>query len=140
MNVYMEHINLHVVNVDALAGFIQTAFPGFRVRHDSGAADPQRWLHVGDNTTYLAIYQATSPAAQPWQPYSGRPGLNHIGFVVDDVASLRQRMLDAGYQETTVPNEHPARKRVYFNDPDGNDWEFIEYATADMSLRNDYSL
>ena len=35
---------------------------------------------------------------------------------------------------------HPHRKRVYFYDPDGNDWEFVEYFTADMALRNDYDL
>lgn len=140
MNVYMEHANIHVVDVDGLVDFIQTAFPSFEVRHDSGVGDTQRWVHLGDGTTYLAIYRATTPAAEQWRPYSGKPGLNHIGFVVDDIEDLRRRLLDGGYRETTVPNAHPARKRIYFSDSEGNDWEFIEYMTDDPSRRNDYSL
>ena len=140
MNIYMEHANIHVGDVDGLVDFLQKAFPSFKVRHDSGRDDVQRWVHLGDDNTYLSIYRATASALEPWTPYSGRPGLNHIGFVVDDVDTLRRRLLDAGYRETTVPNEHPARKRVYFNDPEGNDWEFVEYTTDDPSRRNDYSL
>jgi hypothetical protein len=39
-----------------------------------------------------------------------------------------------------VPNAHPWRKRMYFIDADGNDWEFVEYLSADPARRNDYSL
>jgi len=37
-------------------------------------------------------------------------------------------------------NNHPHRKRVYFHDADGNDWEFVQYFTADVAKRNDYDL
>lgn len=40
----------------------------------------------------------------------------------------------------TPPNNHPHRKRVYFYDADGNDWEFVQYFTADIAKRNDYDL
>ena len=139
MNVYMEHANIHVTDVDAVTDFITTAFPSFKIRHDSGTEDPERWVHLGDDTTYLAIYRATAASAEKWRPYSGKPGLNHIGFVVSDVEALRGRLLDAGYEETTIPNDHPARKRIYFNDPEGNDWEFVEYMTEDPFQRNDYA-
>ena len=33
---------------------------------------------------------------------------------------------------------HAARRRMYFYDPDGNDWEFIEYQSDDPARRNDY--
>ena len=51
-----------------------------------------------------------------------------VGFPAQD-ASLpnRERMRGAGYNDSTYPNNHPYRKRVYFYDPDGNDWEFVEY-------------
>jgi hypothetical protein len=29
---------------------------------------------------------------------------------------------------------------VYFHDPDGNEWEFVEYRTTDPVLRHDYAL
>ena len=73
-------------------------------------------------------------------PYAGRPGLNHLGFEVPDVVALRARLLAAGYRETTVPNAHPHRSRVYFADAEGNDWEFVEYHSRVPSERNDYAL
>lgn len=30
--------------------------------------------------------------------------------------ALRSRMLSAGYRDSTVPNQHPHRKRIYFYD------------------------
>ena len=44
----------------------------------------------------------------------------------------------AGYKESTPPNTHPHRKRVYFYDPEGNDWEFVQYFSDDPAERNDY--
>ena len=32
----------------------------------------------------------------------------------------------------------PYRKRVYFTDPEGNDWEFVQYSSDDPAERNDY--
>ena len=42
--------------------------------------------------------------------------------------------------DSTVPNEHPQRQRVYFYDSEGNDWEFVEYASDDPAERNDYEI
>lgn len=44
-----------------------------------------------------------------------------------------------GMSPNLVAAKHPARKRVYFYDPEGNDWEFVQYFTTDPSERNDYS-
>ena len=73
-------------------------------------------------------------------PYEGLPGVNHLAYEVDDVAALHGRLASAGYQESTVVNVHPDRKRVYFLDPDGNDWEFIQYLTNDPTERHDYTI
>lgn len=72
---------------------------------------------------------------------SGKPPAlpRPLGFEVDDADALRERMLAAGYQESMPANNHPARKRVYFYGPDGNDWEFVEYLTDDLAKRHDYS-
>ena len=67
-------------------------------------------------------------------------GLNFCGAQVDDVEALRHRMQSAGYRESTPPNAHPHRKRLYFYDPEGNDWEFIQYLSQDPAERNDYKL
>lgn len=96
-------------------------------------------MHIGTEDTYVALSQASLEPKQQWRPYSGVPGVNHLGCEVDDVEALRARLRSAGYKDSTVPNSHPYRKRVYFYDPDGNDWEFVQYLSDDPAKRNDYS-
>jgi len=139
MTARLEHANLCVRDIDAAVRFLQTAFPEFRVRADRTDADGGRWLHIGTDEHYLALTQATEPAARTFEPYSGVPGVNHLGYEVDDAAGLQARMLAAGYEESTVLNNHPHRRRVYFLDPDGNDWEFVQYLSSDPAERNDYT-
>ena len=136
----LEHANLHVADVDATLRFVRTAFPEFRVRGEGRSDSGARWVHLGTDASYLALYQASQPPAERWVPYAGKPGLNHLGFEVDDAEAVRARLAAAGYTESTVPNAHPHRRRVYFYDPDGNDWEFVQYLSRDPALRNDYTL
>jgi catechol 2,3-dioxygenase-like lactoylglutathione lyase family enzyme len=140
MNVRMEHANLCVRDIDATIRFLQSAFPEFRVRADRPGMNGDRWVHIGTDDTYIALTGATDDLESQWEPYAGRPGMNHLGYEVDDADALRARMLAAGYQESTVPNKHRHRRRVYFLDPDGNDWEFVQYFSSDASERNDYEL
>jgi catechol 2,3-dioxygenase-like lactoylglutathione lyase family enzyme len=123
-----------------MARVVRTAFPEFEVRGEGKTLLGARWLHVGTDQTYLALQGSLQEAAEAWVPYSQKPGTNHLGYEVSDVEALRQRMLSAGYAESTVPNEHPHRRRVYFHDSEGNDWEFVEYASDDPAERNDYAL
>jgi len=53
---------------------------------------------------------------------------------------MRDRLRTAGYQDSTVPNAHPHRTRIYFYYPDGNDWEFVQYFSQDPADRNDYEM
>ena len=140
MRVRLEHANVAVRDVDGMVRFVQTAFPEFRVRREGKTWQGWRWVHVGTDDTYVAVNEAPLAPAEDWQPYAGKPGLNHLGYEVDDVEKVRERLMTAGYRETTVPNRHPHRKRVYFHDLEGNDWEFIEYGTDVPALRNDYDL
>jgi catechol 2,3-dioxygenase-like lactoylglutathione lyase family enzyme len=70
----------------------------------------------------------------------GLPGVNHLAYEVDDVEGLCQRMKTAGYRESTPLNAHRHRKRRYFYDSEGNDWEFVQYLSQDPAERNDYEL
>ncbi len=139
MTVRMEHAHLVVRDIDATARFLQTAFPEFEIRRE-GSSDNIRWMHIGIHDTYLALNEALAESAEKWIPYEGRPGVNHLGYEVDDADALRERMRAAGYKDSTVPNNHPYRKRVYFYDPDGNDWEFVQYLSDDPAKRNDYDI
>ena len=88
----------------------------------------------------LGFQFVSAEAAEAWVPYGGKPGLNHLGFEVEDVVGLRERLREAGYRESTVPNDHPHRTRVYFRDAEGNDWEFVQYLSDAPAERNDYAL
>ena len=140
MTVRLEHANLIVRDVDATNRFLRAAFPEFSVRFDGKDANGRRWVHIGTDDTYIALTQSTVEPERRWTPYAGIPGVNHLAYEVDDVTALRERLQSAGYKDSTVLNTHPSRQRVYFYDPDGNDWEFIQYLSDDPAKRNDYIL
>lgn len=138
--VRLEHANLCVRDIESMIRFLQTAFPEFRVRGEGISNDGTRWVHVGTDETYIALGQSRVQPAQDWRPYEGMPGVNHLAYEVDDVEGLRRRMMAAGYRDSTPPNAHPHRSRLYFYDPEGNDWEFVQYFSKNAEERNDYKL
>lgn len=140
MPVRLEHANLLVRDIEATIRFLQAAFPEFQIRFDGSDPNGRRWVHVGTDETYVALTQSTLEPKERWTPYSGIPGVNHLAYEVDDINALRDRLKVAGYEDSTVPNSHPYRKRLYFHDPDGNDWEFIQYLSNDPAKRHNYTL
>ena len=127
----LEHANLMVRSIGEAIRFLTTAFPEFRVR-GAGVANGRHWTHVGTDDTYIALNETSE---------STTPGgvLNHLGYVVEDVDALADRMKAAGYREGSIAPPHPHRKRRYFYDADDIEWEFVEYLSNDPTLRNDYS-
>ena len=139
MTFRMEHANVSVRHIDESVRFLMAAFPEFEVRRE-GLKNGHRWMHIGTDDTYIALNETTQSRDENQEPYNGKPGVNHLGYEVDDVEALRDRLTAAGFKDSTYPNSHPHRKRVYFYDADGNDWEFVQYFTNDVALRNDYEL
>lgn len=139
MTIRLEHANMVVRNIDDTVRFLTAALPEFRIRRE-GLNEGRRWMHIGTDDTYIALNESSEEPAEKWVPYDGKPGINHLGYEVDDVEALRDRLVAAGFEDTTYPNNHPHRKRVYFHDADGNDWEFVQYFSDDPAERNDYEL
>ena len=140
MSFRLEHVNFSVADLEGMIGFITTAFPDFCLRGEGVREAGDHWVHLGDDDTYIALFEATSGPGPSRELYAGQPGINHIGYEVDDVEALRARLAEAGYRESTFPNSHPHRKRIYFLDPEGNEWEFVQYHSGDPAERNDYDL
>ena len=140
MSLRLDHANLAVRDLDEAIRFLQTAFPEFQVRAEGRTWQGARWVHLGTQELYLALSEAPVAPAEAWKPYTGKPGLNHLGFEVDDAEAVRARLAAAGYEDSTVPNAHPYRRRVYFHDREGNDWEFVQYLSDEPAKRNDYAL
>lgn len=136
---YLEHANISVSDLDEAVRFFTAAFPEFRIRGRGRAETPgneRDWLHFGDETSYLAIEEATNGSSNH-RTYRN-PGINHIGFVVDDLEATAARLKNAGFAENMRDDSHPSRKRIYYYDGDGNEYEFVEYTTADPEERNQY--
>ena len=131
MPTLLEHANLMVGSIEESVRFLTTAFPEFKIR-GSGVFQDRPWSHVGTNDIYIAINEVGDQRAEA-------SSLNHIGFAVDDVDALAERLLAAGYREGMVVPEHPYRKRRYFHDADDLEWEFVEYLTDDPAKRHEYS-
>ena len=140
MTTKLEHANLCVDDIDGMIKFLQTALPDFIIRHDETGIDGDRWVHIGNDTTYIALNNSTQKESSDWTPYSGKSGVNHLGYMVDNAEQVRSRLLAADYIESTIENNHPFRKRVYFYDHEGRDWEFVEYLSENLEERNDYTL
>jgi hypothetical protein len=66
-------------------------------------------------------------------------GINHVGFVVEDLAVITQRLLALGYRKNDMGVENEGRHSEYFVDDSGIEWELVEYKSDDPSVRNDYN-
>lgn len=140
----LEHANIVVTAIDPIVKFLTAAFPGWRIRGEGDApfaGMARRWVHVGDDEDYLALteyYVDANRKGEQRNLKSQNPGLAHLGFVVPSVDELVARLDASGYQPSVWGAEHPARRRVYYIDAEGLEYEFVEYLTDDMSKRNSY--
>ena len=134
----LEHANLSVTDVEATTRFITTALPEVRIRGEGHDSAGRPWRHVGNEHFYVALQEVGAGAFRA--PYGDTAGLNHLGWEVEDTEAVEARLRDAGFEPNLHIDDHPARRRVYFHDPDGNDWEFVQYLTEDLAARNSYEL
>jgi len=129
----LEHIHLSVASINVTERFLKLAIPQYSPR--GGGVDELygKWLHIGTATNYIALTEVKG--AKPIK------NLRHIGLVVDDIDALIGRLQTAGIEPSDVSalDGHPHRRRVYYCDGNGLDWEFVEYLSEDPAKRNDYS-
>jgi len=136
---YLEHSNISVSDLDKAIRFFSAAFPDFRIRGRGRSETPgneRDWIHFGDDTTYIALEEATKERSGHLTYRN--PGINHIGFVVEDMDTVVERLEAAGFSENMRDYSHPSRRRSYFYDADGNEYEFVEYMTENPEERNQY--
>ncbi len=129
----LEHIHINVASLAATAEFLQLAVPAYSRRGGGTSSSYGDWLHIGSESNYIALTEVKG--AEPMA------NLRHIGLQVDSVDALISRLHAAGIEpsDSSALDEHPHRRRVYYVDGNGLDWEFVEYLSDQPSLRNDYS-
>jgi catechol 2,3-dioxygenase-like lactoylglutathione lyase family enzyme len=120
---HIEHVNLTVTDLDDSIGFYCDLLD-LHVRW-KGPIDSERLgAHVGDDRSYLALFQAAADGVVDHD--YGRPGINHFAFVVDDLDDARARLERLGATVHFAPEYEPGG-RVYFLDPTGHEVELVQY-------------
>jgi catechol 2,3-dioxygenase-like lactoylglutathione lyase family enzyme len=116
-------VNLTVSDLDQSIAFYSDLLD-FHVRWKGPIDGDRLGAHVGDDSCYLALFQATEPGAVDHNYLA--PGANHFGFVVDDLADARARLDRLGASVHLEADYEPGR-RIYFFDPDGYEVELVQY-------------
>ncbi|MFV8819557.1 VOC family protein [Haliea sp. E17] len=119
----IEHANITVSNLDASVAFYLRLLGG-KVRWEGLTGAGRRAAHIGDDITYLSLFESGEPGRAP-QDYA-LVGFNHLGFEVDDLDSYRAQLWDMGVEIKGEESYDPGR-RLYFYDPDGIEIELVEY-------------
>lgn len=135
----LEHVNLVVKDIQPSVDFLLSAFPQWKIRgqgQGQWAGQPRNWAHVGDDNYYLTLNDGAEGETRDLKGLT--PGLAHLGFVVDDVEAVIQRLTNEGYEIDILGRNHPYRKTVYFIDPNGFQFEFMQYLSDDAVLKNQY--
>lgn len=134
--IYLEHANITVTNLERGINFFKIAFPSFTIRGE-GKSNGKKWVHLGNDNTYLALYEKI--AAQPVAKDMNAAGINHIGFVVENVQEIANRLTKAGYKRDYPKQIEEFRIRDYFVDDDGNEFEFVQYLSDKPEEKNKYT-
>jgi catechol 2,3-dioxygenase-like lactoylglutathione lyase family enzyme len=138
----LDHVNISVVDVDRTVALLRIAFPEFIVR-GSGKGEYQgattAWLHLGIDELYVSINTAGNILTQHRSYEMPETGINHVGFIDENVDDLQGKYEAAGFRCSPV-DELPSRKRLDVDDADGIQWKFIQYMSDDFAVRNDYSI
>jgi len=117
----IEHANLTVSDIERSSALFQRLL-GWHERWRGPARDGGETIHVGDATTYLALYTDR----QPHRPFPKGGPLNHVGLLVDDLDAAEQVVIAAGLTPFSHDDYEPGR-RFYFLDWDGIEFEVVSY-------------
>ncbi len=122
---FLEHVNVTVSDPAKTADRLCRLF-GWRIRWQGDAIHGGSTIHVGSQSSYIAVYAKGEQSGPRDDSYSTRGGLNHIAVVVDDLDDVEARVLEAGYETHSHADYEPGR-RFYFHDEDGIEFEVVSY-------------
>jgi len=120
---FLEHVNLTVSDVERSTAFYKQIL-GYQVRWRGEFGSGAAGVHIGDDRHYLALMEAEVPGRV--EQRMDIVGLNHFGFVVDDIESVKRRLIEMGVEPHGEQTYDPG-KHLYFFDPDGIEVELVEY-------------
>lgn len=123
----LEHINITVSDPDSLAELLCRIFD-WRIRWAGAAKDDGYTVHVGSESSYLALYTHKEVQSQA-QSHTTLNHLNHIGITVDELDNVEERIKQLGLATFNHGDYEPG-KRFYFMLEDNLEIEVISYQNA----------
>lgn len=122
----LEHVNITVPDARNSAKTLCDLFD-WHIRWEGDAMDDGYSIHVGDETSYLALYTPGYPLKDASQRYVHVAALNHVGVVVPDIDAVEAKVKAAGFEPRSHADYEPG-KRFYFDGPDSIEFEVVSYA------------
>jgi len=124
---YLEHVNVTVTDPDATAALFMDLFD-WHVRWSGASIHNGYSLHVGSETSYVALYTGAKGTLQEPQQvsYNQKAGLNNIAIVVDDLDAVEAKVKARGFTPHSHADYEPGR-RFYFHDNDSLEIEVVQY-------------
>lgn len=123
--VQLEHVNVTVKDPKLTARKLCEIFD-WRIRWEGPAINDGYTVHVGNSSSYVAVYSGGRGQNPAKDNYEQLAGLNHIGVVVKDLDAVEQRVIAAGFRPKNHADYEPGR-RFYFLDGDGVEYEVVSY-------------
>ena len=124
----IEHVNITVPDIDETIRFLKIVAPDFEVRKDEKPSNSYRWTHIGNETYYFALQEPhlDADSKKQLQTYKNY-GINHVALVVSNIQEIEEKLLDSGYNRGIDTPIEKHRKRAYYYDKAGFEWELVEY-------------
>ena len=135
----IEHVNITVPDIDEAIRFLKIVAPDFEVRKDEKPSNSYRWTHIGNEAYYFALQEPHLDAdpKKQLQTYKNY-GINHVALVVSDIREIEEKLLDSGYHRGIDTPVEKHRKRAYYHDKAGFEWELVEYLSEKTSEKYFY--
>ncbi|PWV97579.1 glyoxalase/bleomycin resistance protein/dioxygenase superfamily protein [Hoeflea marina] len=122
----LEHVNFTVTDARATAERMTKLF-GWKIRWQGPSIDKGFSVHVGDDSSYLALYTPPTTKARQGNARREVGNLNHVGVVVENLDAVEAKIRAMGYATHSHADYEPGR-RFYFDDGDGIEFEVVSYA------------
>lgn len=122
---FLEHVNVTVNDPAKTAKMLCDLF-GWHIRWEGDSIHGGNSVHVGSDTSYIALYRPPEITTKEYANYYTIGGLNHLGIVVDDLDGVEARVKGCGFKTHSHADYEPGR-RFYFHDADGLEIEVINY-------------
>ena len=62
-------------------------------------------------------------------------GFNHIGLIVHNIDDIEKSLIEAGYSKGIDTPKEKFRKRIYYYDNAGFEWELVAYLSENLEDR-----